>query len=169
MKGTVHVENGIVHVHEVNWRRLYMKSTSVWKGFYMEGTVHKTNTDHFGHLKPPELHSKAKTQAHMTFYWLKIIKCSWLENYSRKLCDHEFLICLTNWLLRGWPLASGDSSALQEEPKPPRTLLQGQNPSTHNFLLDENNKRQLVWKLLSKVMESWISVYFKVLIVAWNN
>ena len=25
---------------------------------------------------------------------MKIIKCSWYENYSKKLCDHEFLVGL---------------------------------------------------------------------------
>lgn len=50
---------------------------------------------------PPELHPMTKTQAVITFYWIKLIKNNWYENYSEKLRDHEFLVELTNWLLRG--------------------------------------------------------------------
>ena len=44
----------------------------------------------------PELHPTIKTQAPITYYWMKIIRCNWYENYSKKLCDHESSIGLTN-------------------------------------------------------------------------
>ena len=46
--------------------------------------------------KPPELHPKIKTQAHITFYCIKIINYTWYEIYSEKLRDHNYLIGLTN-------------------------------------------------------------------------
>lgn len=47
-------------------------------------------------LSLPELHPEAKTQAHISFYWMKIIKSSCYENYSEKLSDQDFLVRLTN-------------------------------------------------------------------------
>ncbi len=44
---------------------------------------------------PPELHPKIKTQAHITFYEIKIIKCILYKYYSNKLYDLKFLVCLT--------------------------------------------------------------------------
>lgn len=40
----------------------------------------------------PELHPTTIPQAPITFYWMEMIKCSWCENPSERLCDHEFLL-----------------------------------------------------------------------------
>ena len=39
----------------------------------------------------PRLKSK-----HITFYKIKILKCIGYKNYSKKLCDYDLLVCLTN-------------------------------------------------------------------------
>ena len=83
----------------------------VHEGDYIKGTVHRTVYERDCTLKdlymkggysilrslwPPVAPWKVKTQAHITFYWMKIIKYSCYENYPEKLCDHEFLVSLTN-------------------------------------------------------------------------
>lgn len=56
-----------------------------------------------------------------------------------------------------------------QRPKPPETLLQDENSSIKDFLLNKDNKMQLVQKLLKKAMQSWNFTQFDQLIVVWND